>query len=192
MRLDLSDAIQILSRTPGILRTLLGGLRDDWIFGNYGLDTFSPFDVVGHLITGERTDWPVRIRFVLDQGTSQPFPTYDRYAQFEQSRGKSIADLLDEFEQRRSSNLETLRGLRLTAADLEKRGLHPALGEVTLSQLLATWVAHDLNHLAQIAKAMATQYADEVGPWKQYLGILRSPATAMDAQGAERRRAAGG
>ncbi|MDX2198818.1 MAG: DinB family protein [Phycisphaerae bacterium] len=190
MKFTVDQAIEVLERTPATLRAMLAGLSDGWLRGNYGPDTFSPFDVVGHLITGEKTDWLTRTRLILAHGTSRPFEKYDRYAQFEASRGKSIGQLLDEFQQLRGTNLNALRELRLSPADLDRRGTHPALGEVTLEQLLATWVAHDLNHIAQIAKAMATQYEAAVGPWREYLGILRSPATCMDADGAARRRAA--
>lgn len=190
MRYDVSSAIPVLERTPAVLRALLGGLGAEWTHGNYGADTFNPFDVVGHLITGEQTDWMVRARIILEHGTSRPFDKYDRYAQFEASRGKTLGQLMDEFERLRRANLAALRDLNLTPADLDRRGMHPALGEVTLGNLLATWVAHDLNHLAQIAKAMATQYDDAVGPWKEYLGILKSPVTRMDADGAARRKRA--
>ncbi len=192
MNYDLTHAINILQRTPHVLRELLDGLSDPWLHANYGPDTFSPFDVVGHLITGEKTDWIPRVRLILEHGTSKPFAKYDRYAQFEASRGKSIGQLLDEFEHARAASLAALHELRLTPPDLAKRGQHPALGEVTLENLLATWVAHDLNHIAQIAKAMATQYDEAVGPWRQYLGILRSPVTPMDSDGSARRRAAFG
>lgn len=187
MNFTLPDALDLLSRTPATLRALLANLPDHWLHANYGDNTFSPYDVVGHLITGENTDWLTRARLILDHGTSTPFSKYDRYAQFETSHGKSIADLLNEFERLRHANLVALRSLNLSAADLQKKGLHPALGEVTLENLLATWVAHDLNHIAQIAKAMATQYQDAIGPWREYLGILRSPVTQMDPDGAARK-----
>jgi hypothetical protein len=190
MKFDLEQSIEVLERTPVVLRDMLAGLSDGWIHGNYGDDTFSPFDVVGHLITGEKTDWMTRARLILEHGTSRPFAKYDRYAQFEESAGKSLPQLLDEFERLRQVNLSELRRFHLTPEFLAKRGMHPALGEVTLEQLLATWVAHDLNHIAQIAKAMATQYEQAVGPWKQYLGVLKSPTTRMDADGAARRREA--
>jgi hypothetical protein len=190
MKFDLSEAMDVLERTPVVLRAMLSGLSNGWIHGNYGADTFSPFDVVGHLITGEKTDWMARTRLILEHGSSRPFTKYDRYAQFEESSGKALSQLLDEFERLRKTNLSALRELHLTPQDLARRGMHPALGEVTLEQLLATWVAHDLNHVAQIAKAMATQYEQAVGPWREYLGILKSPVTPMDAAGAARRRAA--
>jgi hypothetical protein len=188
MSFDLRDDIEILQRTPAVLRAMLAGLGDDWVRANYGADTFSPFDVVGHLIHGEKTDWLPRARIILEHGTARPFEPFDRYAQFEESRGKSLGVLLDEFERLRAANLAALRDMRLTPADLARRGMHPALGEVTLEQLLATWAAHDLNHIAQIAKCLATQYADAVGPWKEYLSILKTPVTRMDADGAARAR----
>jgi len=188
MRFELRESVELLQRTPAVLRALLSGLSDPWHHNNYGDDTFSPFDVVGHLIHGEKTDWIPRARIILGYGPARPFDPYDRYAQFEESRGKSLAQLLNEFERLRTANLQALRDLRLTPALLARRGTHPALGEVTLEQLLATWVAHDLNHIAQIAKCLATQYADAVGPWRDYIGVLRSPPTKMDAEGASRRR----
>jgi len=192
MHFDITKSIEILERTPAVLRAMLKGLSNDWLFSNYGEDTFSPFDVVGHLITGERTDWLVRTQVILEHGTARPFDKYDRYAQFEASKGKSIEALLDEFESCRVRNLAALKRLELSREKLVLKGKHPALGEVTLSELLATWVAHDLNHIAQIAKCMATQYAQAVGPWRQYLGVLKTPITPMDADGAARRRAAYG
>lgn len=185
-----ADACQILERTPRVLRTWMAGLSRTWTHGDYGPDTFCPYDVLGHLVHGEKFDWIVRARMIVEHGTARTFDRYDRYAMFEESRGKTVDDLLAEFERLRNANLAALRELNLTPANLAKRGMHPALGEVTLSQLLATWVAHDLNHLAQIARAMATQYEDAVGPWRQYLGILKTPATRMDAEGAQRARRA--
>lgn len=188
MKFELHEAIEVLERTPAVLKSMLTGLSYRWIHGTYGPDTFSPFDVVGHLITGEKTDWMTRTRLILEFGPSRAFSKYDRYAQFEESAGKSLAQLLDEFERLRRGNLAALRDLHLTPEDLARRGVHSALGEVTLEQLLATWVTHDLNHIAQIAKAMATQYEQAVGPWREYLGILKSPVTRMDADGAARRQ----
>jgi hypothetical protein len=172
MTFDLPHPLAVLDRTPGVLRALLGDLGDEWVRSNYGPDTFSPFDVVGHLIHGEQTDWMVRVRHVLTHGDAVPFEPFDRYAMYEASRGKSIAELLDTFATLRATNLADLQALNLTPAQLETRGLHPALGPVTLGQLIATWVVHDLNHVHQIAKAMAFQYRTEVGPWKGYLSIL--------------------
>jgi uncharacterized damage-inducible protein DinB len=190
MDFDLERSVEVLERTPRVLRSLLAGLSPAWLMSNYGPDTFSPYDVLGHLIAGETSDWIPRARLILDTGTARPFDKYDRYAQFEHSRGKSVDQLLDEFDRLRLHSLATLRALPLTPANLARRGTHPALGEVTLANLIATWVAHDLNHVAQIAKAMATQYEHAVGPWRDYLGVLRSPVTPMDADGAARRRAA--
>lgn len=190
MTFQIDKATSVLTRTPAVLRAMLSGLGREWTHSNYGEDTFSPFDVIGHLITGERTDWIARMRIILEHGTARPFDKYDRYAQFEASRGKTLDQLLDEFERLRRANLRTLAEMKLTPEQLARRGTHPALGEVTLGNLLATWVAHDMNHVAQIAKCIATQYAEAVGPWGQYLGVLRTPVTRMDAEGAARRRAA--
>jgi hypothetical protein len=136
------------------------------------------------------TDWMSRTRMILEQGTGRPFARFDRYAQFEESRGKALPQLLNEFEAARSRNLESLRQINLQPVDLHRRGTHPSFGSVTLEQLLATWVAHDLNHLAQIAKAMATRYESAVGPWREYLGILKGPVTRMDEEGLRRQRIA--
>ena len=187
MTILLGEAIELLRRTPSVLDAMLRRAPERFVVGTYGPNTFSPFDVVGHLITGERTDWTVRLRLILERGTSEPFPKYDRYAQFEASSGRTLDDLLDEFARLRDANLTVLQAVNITADDLTRRGLHPALGEVTLENLLATWVAHDLNHIAQIARAMAWQYESEVGPWKKYLGILNLPRTEMDADGIARK-----
>jgi hypothetical protein len=171
MEFDLAAATAILERTPPTLRALLHGLPDAWTSPNEGPDTWSPYDIVGHLIHGERTDWIPRARIILDR-TGQPFERFDRFAQFRESRGKTLAQLLDEFDSARTRNLETLREWRLTDAELDLPGTHPELGAVTLRQLLATWAAHDLNHLHQMARVMAVQYRDAVGPWRQYLGVM--------------------
>lgn len=190
MKLEITEAMQVLERTPGTLRALLAGLDEEWIHGDYGEGTFSPFDVIGHLITGEQGQWIGRIRRIMEHGESIPFDTYDRYAHFERMRGREIRPLLEEFERLRAENLRALRAMPITEADLERRGVHPALGVVTLRNVLATWVAHDLTHLAQIAKALAWQYRDSVGPWLENLAVLRTPGTTMSAEGVERRRAA--
>ncbi len=190
MNFSMPAAISVLERTPAVLRAMLDGLGPEWTHSNYGADTFSPFDVLGHLIHGEQTDWIARTRIILEQGESRPFDKYDRYAQFEASRGKSLRALLDEFERLRKLNLATLSTLRIDDADLARRGMHGVLGSVTLANLLSTWVAHDLNHIAQVARCMATQYAEAVGPWREFLGVLKQPITRMDAEGAARRRAA--
>jgi hypothetical protein len=168
----MDEAVAVLTRTPAALDALLRGLPDGWLAANEGGSTWSPFDVVGHLIHGERTDWIPRVRMVLDHGQARPFEKFDRFAQFEESQGRTLAGLLDEFATLRRDNLRELAALRLSDADLDRRGLHPALGVVTLRQLLATWVAHDLDHIVQIARVLAGQYADEVGPWRAYLRII--------------------
>lgn len=170
MGYDVESAAAILERTPAILSAWLRGLDERWTSCNEGPDTWSAFDVVGHLIHGERTDWIPRARLILEgDGVFEPF---DRFAQREASRGKHQDELLDELARLRRASVATLRGWRLTALDLERPGLHPALGRVTLGQHLATWVAHDLDHLSQIARVMARRYTAEVGPWRAYLRIL--------------------
>ena len=174
MEFRLQDAIEVLDRTPAILRAILGGLQDRWVMSNYGDQTFSPFDVVGHLIHGERTDWMPRARIILEHGESKTFEPFERYAMHRASEGQSIGQLLDTFESLRRDNVEALRALRLTPGQLGLRGTHPRLGTVTMEQLLAMWVVHDLGHLAQIAKAMAFQYRDKVGPWLSDTSILKT------------------
>ena len=221
MNFDLEQAIEVLSATPGTLRSLLGRLSADWTAGDHpvretrppllkpggepdaadhpvretrppllkpggeleaatfplaGEETkaeWQPYDVVGHLIHGEETDWIPRARIILEQGEDRTFVPFDRFAQFERSEGKSLDELLDEFAALRAENLETLRAWNLTSAQLDLRGMHPELGESTLRQLLATWVVHDLNHIRQIVTAMAGRYGGEVGPWREYLSILK-------------------
>ena len=172
MEFQIEEARQILSTTPETLNSLLGPLSNSWLLHNEGADTWSPFDVVGHLIHGEETDWIPRTKMILEHGEGQPFEPFDRFAMLERSKGKSITELLETFTQLREANLRQLDEMKLTAADLEKRGRHPELGTVTLKQLLATWVAHDLGHVAQIVRVMAKQYREEVGPWRQYLSIV--------------------
>lgn len=172
MNYQVEQAIEVLQSTPGVLRSMLGGLSEPWVKSNYGAATFSPFDVVGHLIHGERTDWIPRARIILEHGEQRAFDPFDRYAMHEASKGKTIAELLDEFETLRKGNIDVLRGMAPTDADLVLRGTHPELGTVTLGALLAMWVVHDLNHIAQIAKAMAFQYGEGVGPWRAYASIL--------------------
>lgn len=172
MNFQIDHAIEILERTPSALRAMLSGLSEPWVMSNYGDKTFSPFDVVGHLIHGERTDWMPRARLILEHGEAKPFEPFDRYAMYEASRGKTIGELLDTFETLRRENVKALRNLALSANDLARRGTHPELGPVTLENLLATWTVHDLNHVAQIAKAMAFQLRNAVGPWNEYISIL--------------------
>ncbi|HEX2076898.1 MAG TPA: DinB family protein [Longimicrobium sp.] len=172
MEFRLPDALEVLERTPAAFRALLGGLPETWTAPNEGPETFSAFDNVGHLIHGERTDWIARARIILAQGPDRRFEPYDRFAQYRESQGKSMADLLDEFARLRAANLVTLRGWRLSDRELALRGEHPALGTVTLRQLLSAWVVHDLGHLAQTARVMARQYREAVGPWREYLPVL--------------------
>jgi hypothetical protein len=174
VRFSLDDAFPILRATPDVLRAWLSGLSDTWVSANEGPETWSPYDIVGHLIHGERTDWIPRVELLLVHGESRAFTPFDRFAQFRDSRGKSLIQLLDTFAELRQSNVAHLESLNLKTADLERRGLHPELGPVNLGQLLATWVAHDLNHLGQIARVMARQYTEAVGPWIEYLPLLRS------------------
>jgi hypothetical protein len=168
----MEEGVAILARTPTMLDSLLRGLPDGWIAAHEGGDTWSPFDVVGHLIHGERTDWIPRARIILEHGEAKPFEKFDRLAQFAQSQGRTLASLLDEFAALRRGNLQALESMHLTGTDLDRRGRHPELGVVTLRQLLATWVAHDLDHIAQISRVLARQYSDEVGPWRAYLRII--------------------
>jgi hypothetical protein len=172
MEFQLSRALEILERTPATFRALLGGLSEDWTALNEGPDTFSAFDNLGHLIHGERTDWIPRARIILAQVTNRRFEPFDRFAQYRESQGKGIAELLDEFARLRAGNLSVLRGWHLGERELALVGEHPALGPVTLRQLLATWVAHDLGHVAQTARVLAKQYREAVGPWRQYLPVL--------------------
>lgn len=163
----------VLERTPSVLRTWLGGLPDGWTTVTEGGGTWSPFDVIGHLIHGERTDWIPRARIILEHGVAQPFDPFDRFAQFEASAEASMTELLGTFERLRAANLAHLANLAITADHLELEGTHPELGRVTLRQLLSTWAVHDLTHIAQIARAMAHRMRDEVGPWRAYLRVLQ-------------------
>lgn len=172
MEHNLQHTIALLARTPPALNALLRDLPDEWTLRNEGGKTFNAFDVIGHLIHGERTDWMPRAKRILESGESRVFDFFDRTAQERESQGKSLAQLLDEFAALRAQNLAALRALNLRPDDLRRRGLHPALGPVTLSQLLATWAAHDLTHLHQISRIMAHQYRDAVGPWTAYLGVM--------------------
>jgi len=172
MQFQLTDALEMLERTPATFRALLGGLSEIWTAPNEGPDTFSAFDNVGHLIHGERTDWVPRARIILAQGPDRRFEPYDRFAQYRESQGKRMAELVDEFARLRAENLTTVRGWQLSERELALEGEHPALGPVTLRQLLATWVAHDLGHVAQTARVLAKQYGEAVGPWRAYLPVL--------------------
>ena len=172
MRFQITQTIQILRATPNVLKAMLDGLDDEWILNNYGEKTFSPFDVVGHLIHGERTDWIPRAKIILEHGEARAFDPFDRYAMYEDSRGKTIADLLSVFAELRAETIQVLQAFKLTADDLAKRSTHPPLGTVTLENLLSTWVTHDLNHIHQIAKCLAYQYQEFVGPWREYITVL--------------------
>lgn len=172
MKFELQKAILILERTPNILKAYLQDLPPEWTHQNEGDNTWSPYDVVGHLIHGEKTDWVVRAGIILNDGPNKAFEPFDRFAQFENSKGKSLNQLLSEFEQLRAENIKKLKSMNISAADLSLEGMHPGLGRVTLKQLLATWVSHDLGHIAQISRVMAKLYKAEVGSWKAYLKIL--------------------
>jgi uncharacterized damage-inducible protein DinB len=172
MKYTLERSYQILERTPSVLKTLLTGLDDGWVMNNEGPDTFSPYDVIGHLIHGEKTDWTARTKIILEFGLSKPFVPWDRFAQYEESKGKTLEQLLEDFEKVRAENVIWFRSLKLSETDLDKKGMHPKLGEVTLRNLLATWVVHDLTHIAQITRVMAKQYKEEMGPWPEFFRIL--------------------
>lgn len=172
MEYQLADAIEVLERTPATFRALLSGMSACWTGSNEGPDTFSAFDNLGHLIHGERTDWIPRMQIILAQGENRTFQPYDRFAQYEESKGKSLDALLDEFAELRARNIAVLRGLNLDEQRLALEGQHPALGTVSMRQLLSAWVVHDLGHIAQTARVMAKQYRDAIGPWRAYLPIV--------------------
>ena len=173
MQFRLSTSLEILERTPATLRTLLYAISTEWTTPNEGGETWSVYDVIGHLIHGDRTDWITRAELILSDNDDKSFKPFDRFAQFENSKGKSLNELLAEFEQVRAVNMEKLRAADISDTDLLKTGNHPVFGEVSLSQLLATWVVHDLDHISQISRVMAKQYTTEVGPWIEYLKILK-------------------
>lgn len=172
MKCCVNKAVEILEQTSKTLNSFLKNLSDEWIYCNEGDNTWSAFDIVGHLIHGEKTDWMTRIHLILDASEDNTFKPFDRFAQFEASKGKTLNQLLNEFETLRIQNLKKLKALNLTQDQLSLKGTHPELGKVTLSQLLATWVTHDLGHIAQISRVMAKQYKTEVGPWINYISIL--------------------
>ncbi len=173
MQFDLNKSITILQRTPAVLKQLLEGLDEDWIMSNEGSETWSPFDVVGHLLHGDVSEWIPRIAKALAKEGDKQFKPFDRTAMFEQSKGKSMTKLLDEFAAARERNMQQLAAFNITDADLDNTAIHPSFGTVTLRQLLSTWVAHDLSHIVQISRTMAKQYRDEVGPWKEYLSVMK-------------------
>ena len=172
MKYSVERSIEILERTPAVLSSLLSGIGDDWVMNNEGPETFSPYDVIGHLVHGEKTDWMVRAKMIVEFGDAKTFVPWDRFAQYEESKGKTLQQLLDEFSAIRKENVALLRSSQLTEADLDKKGMHPRLGSVTLRNLLATWVVHDLTHIAQVTRVMAKQYKDEMGPWPEFFRIL--------------------
>ncbi|MDB5200434.1 MAG: DinB family protein [Chitinophagaceae bacterium] len=172
MEFDLNKTIQVLERTPRVLEDLLSGHTDEWIMNNEGEDTWSPYDIVGHLIHGEHTDWMGRLDSILNKEDKR-FVPFDRDAVFKESDRKSLQQLLSEFKELRKKNLQKLSGLNLTDDDLNKTGIHPEFGEVTLKQLLSTWTVHDLTHIAQITRVMANQYKQAIGPWIKYFRVLQ-------------------
>jgi DinB superfamily len=173
MQHDLEHTVALLTRTPATLSTLLRDLPETWTHQNEGENTWSAFDIVGHLIYCEHSDWMPRVKLLLQFGETQAFAPFDRWGHQRAIQGKSLGQLLDEFARLRSKNLDELHGLNLRPADLDRRGQHPAFGSVSLSALLATWAAHDLTHLHQISRVMAHQYRETVGPWSVYLGVLQ-------------------
>ncbi len=169
----MSLTVALLSRTPGAVNALLRNLPDAWTRCNEGEGTFSAFEVIAHLIHAERVDWMTRAKLILNAGESRPFPAFDRWGHVRESDDKTLGQLLDEFARLRAANLNELQALNLRPEDCNRRGLHPSLGSVTLAQLLATWVAHDMTHLHQISRIMAHQYREAVGPWSRYLGVMQ-------------------
>jgi hypothetical protein len=172
MEFSVTKSIEILERTPETLRHLLDTISRDWTSTNEGEQTWSAYDVIGHLIHGDKTDWLTRTELILSNKVDKEFKPFDRFAQFENNKGKSLTQLLTEFKEIRIANIEKLRKLNISASDLNKTGIHPTFGKVTLSQLLSTWVVHDLDHISQISRVMAKQYKNEVGPWIEFLKIL--------------------
>jgi hypothetical protein len=177
MDVQIEDAKAFLARTPAVLSGLMTGMSQAWLDCREGPKTFSPIDVLGHLIYGEQVDWIPRARIILDQGESRPFDPFDRVGFEDLIAGKSLEELLSMFATHRKQSLKDLSSLKLQPAMLARKGTHPALGQVTLGQLLAAWVVHDLGHLAQIERVMARQYREAVGPWREYLPILDNPRT---------------
>ncbi|PRX56450.1 DinB family protein [Flagellimonas meridianipacifica] len=173
MVFELDKAIEILERTPASIETLLHGISNEWLMHNEGDNTWSPYEIIGHLIHGEKTDWIPRAKIILSQSQNKTFEPFDRFAQNKQGQTKTISELLKEFKKLRAENIKELLALNIDKLALKKTGIHPELGEVNLQELLSTWVVHDLGHIAQISRVMAKQYKDEVGVWQAYLGILK-------------------
>lgn len=173
MIFSLDKSIEVLERTPAVLSLMLNGISADWTNNNEGEETWSAYDIIGHLIHGEKTDWMPRAEIILSDNSNKNFIPFNRFAQFEESKGKTLKQLLDEFKLLREQNISKLRSIKITNEDLQKKGIHPAFGEVTLSQLFAAWVVHDLNHISQISRVMAKQYKGAIGPWIEYLKVVR-------------------
>lgn len=173
MNFDLDKSIEILKRTPFVLEVLLNDLSEEWIKNNEGKDTWSPYDIVGHLIFGEKTDWMIRIKTILNTSENKRFEPFDRFAQLNEDQNKPINELIDEFKSLRAHNLKELTSLHIVEKDYDKIGIHPEFGAITLKQLISTWAVHDLGHIAQISRVMAKQYKGAVGPWVDYLGVLK-------------------
>jgi hypothetical protein len=172
MKFDLAKSIEILERTPLIIESMLKGISDEWTNKNEGRGTWSVYDIVGHLVHGEKTDWIVRTEIILSDNADKKFIPFNRFAQSRVTKGKSLQMLISDFKTLRKKNLSKLRLMKINTAELTKQGIHPDFGRVTLKQLLSTWVVHDLNHIAQIARVISKQYKKEVGPWSEYLPIL--------------------
>lgn len=172
MNFSIEKSIEILERTPVVLETMLQNVSADWTTNNEGGETWSVFDVLGHLVHGEKTDWMARMEIILSDAPDKTFKSFDRFAQFEESKGKTLGQLLDEFRELRKKNTSLLRSKKLTRENLQETGVHPVFGKVTLAQLLSTWTVHDLDHISQISRVMAKQYKEDVGPWVEYLRIL--------------------
>lgn len=179
MEFRLERTIEVLRATPCVLRELLGGLSDEWIRADEGPDSFTPYDIVGHLIHGEESDWMTRLAIIVEHGESRPFTPFDRFAMRRGSLDRSLAELLERFEDLRTRNLDALEAMRLQPEQIDLTGTHPELGRVTARQLLATWVVHDLGHIAQVARVMAKAYGDQVGAWREYLPILTRQGVAV-------------
>lgn len=173
MNFSIPHSIEILERTPRIIESMLKGISDEWAHSNEGPETWSPYDVVGHLIHGETTDWITRMELILSESENKKFKPFDRFAQFEESKGKTLEQLIEEFKAVRKKNIDHFKSKNITEEHLDRTGIHPSFGTVTLRQLLSTWVAHDLGHLGQISRVMAKRYTHDVGPWYEYLRILK-------------------
>jgi hypothetical protein len=173
VKFNLTKSLEILERTPLVIESMLKGVSDEWVMANEGKDTWSPYDIVGHYIHGEKTDWIPRLEIILSGSPNKEFAPFDRFAQMQDSKGKKIQELIEDFKSIRAENIVKLKSKNIRETDFLRKGFHPSLGDVTIAQLISTWVVHDLNHIAQISRVMAKQYKDDVGPWVEYLGILK-------------------